>query len=537
MMCAVAWCFLASLGVLAGEVPAVKMVKTMTPEGVIVVMKDGIEPLDYPLDRMIFDSTIAKLSVPPGAKKVILSGKELGEAELLYLDVEGKYHKFLVRVLDTDTKDRLAGVETHIKSMIDVKARVGSGGIINLFGTVYYPKDSLDLEGMEKQFGGKVKSLVTKDYEPFHRLLKKVIQERLKSSSLPAVVLSFVDSILQVEGLVPMVRMKEKIGAILGDYAKAHGLAFTNLVEVDFEERLKKILDELGWAGLQVKVGDKIVRVWGTVPSEEARKLVEGVLAKTLEKDQVLVPDIQIVKPEILVNIRFVSVGDSDGRQLGTDPAAVLKGGAIGLTSVKPSVATWSVGTGPLLELLAFWEDKGRAKTIVNLDLPVYANEKKSTLFRRVQEVRYQITSSEGVPSTQVVEAGLIIEVLATLERDNRIKVTLGFEASGFNGVGAAGIPNKVTSSFENRIFRLESGCSAMMADLHHDIETTFERKASVLNKVPILGPLFFKRRDKQKQKDRLFGIVSIVVKPRHEELEERFKKVGAMGQEEPRKR
>jgi len=507
--------------------------KTLEPEAAITTKVGQTLPLSYPVEGLKWNSDIGEITIDPDLKKPFLVGKKQGEANLLWLDAEKKYHSVLVRVIEPDMKIVLDAVEPHIEKMIGVKTRVASDGIM-LVGSVYYPRDKRGLEEIEKQFKGKVRSLVTEDYREFYPLLQKRIESELARQGLPKVDLVFVDNILQVKGTVPSVRVRETVGAILGDYTKAHGVPLSLLVDVNIETQIREMLDRLGWGGLQFKVGDTAVTVWGRVPSEKVKGMIEETLKGVLSKTHTLVSNLEIEVPKILVNIRFVAVSGDEGRQLGTDPAKLMENSAdIASFGASGGSSTCTVSTGPLFKLLSFWRDKGKARTILNLDLPVYANEKEPAELRRVEEIRYQLTGSQGQVNTETVSAGLINTVLAKLEDDGTIKLTLNLEVSTFAGVSSTGIPNKVAATLKNLVYRLRFGQSAMLSNLDQEIESAFQRKADLLSQIPVLGMLFFQKRDAKNKTDHLFGIISIL-KPDDRGLEQRFEDVGSRGPDRP---
>ena len=511
---------------LAGEeLPAERMLQH---EAVINLEVGHTLPLKYPTGDLRWNSPIAELQIDPERRVAFLIGEQQGEANLLYFDPQKKsFHSVLVRVMTPDTKIALHAVEVHLRKMIDVKPRVATDSI-KLTGVVYYPKDKRRLEALEKQFKDTVQVLVTEDYTKCYPLVKRRIAAELARAGLPAIDQIFVDSILQAKGTVPTIKVRDRVQAILADFTKAHGVALSFLVDVDFEKRFRGLVDELGWVGVKVKVGDQLVKVWGKVPSEEVRAKVLAVLKSVLVKGQTLVDDLQIEVPKIIVNLRFVSLGDREGSQLGTDPSRLLSEEAIildrdlRLRSGEFETPTVIVQTGPLLKLIELWEDQGKAKTLINLDLPVYANEAEPAQFKKTQEVRYQLIGPDQAPTTDFVEAGLIISALGRLERDGQVRLKLDFEVSAFDGVGPSGIPNKMNSSFKNLIFRLRFGQSAMLVDLDRQVETSFQRKVPILSRVPILGSFFLRRRERDHTNDHLFGIVS-VLEPQDEDLRKRF--------------
>ncbi len=234
-----------------------------------------------------------------------------------------------------------------------------------------------------------------------------------------------------------------------------------------------------------------------------------------IDRVQEFVTAVDIPTPQYMLEAKVVEVNRDGALLLGIDSSLSanlnvgLSTNALALESLTSLVSS----TVQLNAVLNMAQSKGLAKVIAAPKIAAIDGKEANIFIGDV--INYFIPRVDGGFDLKSVTAGVTLRVIAKMERDKTIRVTLNPEVSsitGWTGSGATIAPNVGTRRASTEL-KVKDGDTIIIGGLMRSSDTETVKKVPLLSNIPILGQLFKSRDAKQEERELIIMITVNVVK------------------------
>lgn len=313
---------------------------------------------------------------------------------------------------------------------------------------------------------------------------------------------------------------------VLGNAAGTTGIAFFDenqrlVGSIDLEvsvdtSRLKKALAEnVPDSNIEVRTSNGQVVLSGSAPDKVSADLANELAKKFADGEDDVINSVSITSSQqVQLNVRFVEVNRTAGKELGTE---------IGIqNNASGSSGGFSYSAGELIGnfiadglnidyTITAMEKRGVARRLAEPNLVTRSGQKAE--FLAGGEYPIAARDEDGRVEITYKKFGVSLEFLPTVLKDGLISLEIAPEVSSIDG----------SDGFEYPIFRtrraktsvdLKSGQSFMIAGLFQAENTTGAENLPGIGRMPIIGALFSSKEFKREETDLVMIVTPHLVRP-----------------------